>query len=208
MSGSGERSTRSGDDDPAAVPDELLARWVQQGSSEALEQLARRYLRPVAAVAASFLGDAHDAEDAAQETFLRAIDRIDSYDPRRPFAPWLYQIARNVARNRLDARARWRMEALPERDLASKAPSPDREAEHSEIRRRVTAELAKLPELRRTAFRLVDIDGVPVEEAAQLMGVTPATIRSHVYHARRDLRAALGDVMEGSGTLVSSPDDG
>ena len=81
-----------------AESDEVLAGRVQRGDADALERLVRRYVRAVHAVAASYLAEPEDIEDAAQETFLRAIRGIALYDVKRPFAPWLYQIARNVAR--------------------------------------------------------------------------------------------------------------
>ena len=62
-------------------PDAWLARRVQEGDRDAFEELARRYLRPISAVAASFLRETSDVEDVAQETFLRALDRIHTYDP-------------------------------------------------------------------------------------------------------------------------------
>ena len=184
-----DRDQGSGDE-AGAASDEALARQVQGGDRDALERLVRRYLRPVHAVAASFLPDTQEVEDAAQETFLRAIGAIGSYDPDRPFAPWLSQIARNVARNRVASRSRWHWKELTGR-MVSSLPSPDVAAERSEIREQVAAAMARLPDQRRTAFRLVDVEGMNADEAARIMGLATGTVRSHVHHARRALRAAL-----------------
>lgn len=173
-----------------AVPDEALARRVQRGDRAALEQLVRRYVRPIHAVAASYLSEPADVEDAAQETFLRALRGIAAYDPERPFAPWLYQIARNVSRDRMTAGARWHTEAVPEA-ARSPLPGPDVLLERGEIRARVAAAIDRLPERRRTAFRLSDVEGYATAEVARIMGLSPGTVRSHVHHARRALRAAL-----------------
>jgi RNA polymerase sigma-70 factor, ECF subfamily len=171
--------------------DETLARSVQRGDRDALERLVRRYVRPVHAVLASFLTDRSQVEDAAQETFLRALGAIDRYDPHRPFAPWLYQVARNVARNQIAAQTVRITEPLPaEGPEAGEAP-PDLAAERAEIRARVEEELVKLPERRRIAFRLVDVEGMGAEEAGRIMGLSPGTVRAHVHHARRQLREAL-----------------
>lgn len=178
-----------------AVPDEALACRVQRGDRDALEQLVRRYLRRVHAVAASYLSEPADIEDAAQETFLRALRAIETYDPQRPFAPWLYQIARNVARNRVAAGARWRTELLSEK-VQSALPGPDVVLERSEIRARVDAAMARLPEQQRTAFYLSDVEGYATGEVARIMGLSPGTVRSHIHHARRALRAALADSRE------------
>lgn len=177
-----------GDEDAS---DEALARKVQAGDRIALERLVRRYVRPVQAVVASFVSEAAEIEDVAQDTFVRALRSIDSYDPGRPFAPWLYQIARNAARNRIEAETLRRTESLPVRGPAATEAQPDRRAEHAEFRTRLEEALDCLPEQRRTAFRLVDVEGMGAAEAGRIMGISPGTVRSHVHHARRHLRSAL-----------------
>jgi RNA polymerase sigma-70 factor (ECF subfamily) len=172
--------------------DEELARRVQRGDSPALEQLVRRYVRLIHAVAASFLDQPADVEDAAQETFLRALRAINAYDAERPFAPWLYQIARNVARNHLDSVARWNTTGIDD-GLASDIPGADAVLERAELRARVDAAIARLPEQQRTAFRLVDVEDYAVAEVARIMDIAPGTVRSHVHYARAAMRAALAE---------------
>jgi RNA polymerase sigma-70 factor (ECF subfamily) len=155
----------------------------------------RRYLRPVRAVTASIIRDSSDVEDSVQETFLRALDGLSGYQPERPFAPWLYQIARNTARSRLAAAVRRRAEPLPERGLREPSPGPETELERAEIRKLVERALATLPEQRRIAFRLHDVEGYDTPEVARIMGLSAGTVRSHVHYARRALKAALGDVL-------------
>jgi RNA polymerase sigma factor (sigma-70 family) len=179
-----------------AASDEALARRVQRGERIALEQLVRRFLRPIHAVAASYLSEPPDVEDAAQEAFLRALGAIETYDPRRPFAPWIYQIARNVARDRAADHAR-RHAQVPSGALTSPLSRPDTAQERCEIRARLDAAIARLPERRRTAFRLRDVEGYPTGEVARIMGLSPGTVRSHVHHARRALREALAEDREG-----------
>lgn len=176
--------------------DRALAARVQAGDRAAFERLVRRYLRPIHAVAASFLSERADVEDVVQETFLRALDRIRTYDSNRPFAPWLYQIARNVARNRIAGRARWKTEPLPDEGLAGGADDPEAELERSEVRRRVDAAVAGLPERQRAVFRLLDVEGVSAAEAAEMLGLTSGTVRSHLSHARSALREELAPWLE------------
>lgn len=178
-----------------AASDEALAGRAQHGDRRALERLVRRYVRPVRAVAASYLWEPADVEDAGQETFLRALRAIESYDTRRPFAPWLYQIARNVARNRVAAGKRWQAEDPPA-ELPTKAPGPDVVLERSEIRALMGAALARLPEQQRTAFRLADVEGYTAVETASIMGLSPGTVRSHIHRARKALRAVLAPSRE------------
>jgi RNA polymerase sigma-70 factor (ECF subfamily) len=146
-------------------------------------------------VAASYFSEPADIEDAAQETFLRALRAIKTYDPERPFTPWLYQIARNVARSRLSARAQRRTEEISDAQ-PSELPEPDAALERSEMRARMADAISRLPERRRTAFRLCEIDGCATDEVARIMGLSTGTVRSHVHHARRELRAALAGVWE------------
>jgi RNA polymerase sigma-70 factor, ECF subfamily len=171
--------------------DEFLAQRVQHGDRDALERLVGRYLRPIHAVTASYLGERADVEDAVQDTFLRALHRIAAYQPSRPFAPWLYQIARNVARDRLARSARRRTDPLPVSGLEDAAPGPDVVVQRRQIRQLVEEAMRELPEQQRTAFRLHDVDGYTATEVARIMGLSTGTIRSHLHHARRALRHAL-----------------
>lgn len=171
--------------------DEELARRAKGGDPVALDVLVRRYLRPVHAVTRSLLVEPADVDDAVQDTFRRALDGLAGYRPERPFAPWLYQIARNVARSRRSAAGRRRTEPLPDEGPHEPAPDPAVSAELAEIRRLVETEMRALPEQRRTAFRLHDVEGYDTGEVARFMGLSEGTVRSHVHHARRALRAAL-----------------
>jgi RNA polymerase sigma-70 factor (ECF subfamily) len=171
--------------------DNELAIRVQAGDSAAFELLARKYMRPVYAVVSSFLASQEDIDDSAQETFLRALEKIHSYNPKRPFAPWLYQVARNVARNRWKYLKRRRHEQLEEVQEGVAGNDPEKLAELSELRSRVAAAIEALPERQRTAFRLHDIDGFKATEIAEMLGVSDGTVRSNVHHARRELRKRL-----------------
>lgn len=173
--------------------DEALARRVQAGDAVALERLVRRYVRPVQAVVAAFVSEPEEIEDAAQDAFVRALRAIDTYDAGRPFAPWMYQIARNVARNHIEARAVRNVEPLSLREPEATDPAPDRAAERSEMRARLERALGRMPEQRSTAFRLVDVEGMGAAEAGRIMGLAPGTVRAHVHHARRHLRSALAE---------------
>lgn len=187
--------------------DEALAGRVQRGDRRALEQLVLRYVRPVHAVIASFLTEPSQVEDAAQETFLRMLGAFHAYDPRRPFAPWIYQIARNVARNQVAADKLRQTEPLDADTSAGSGPLPDLAAERSEIRARVARELQALPEQRRVAFRLVDVDGMDAAEAGRVMGISAGTVRAHVHHARKQLRDSLAEFASLADTHGGHPNE-
>ena len=179
---------------PPEVPDGELARRVQDGDSEAFEALARKYIRPVYAVVSSFLPGQEDIDDSVQETFLRALEKIQSFNTERPFAPWLYQVARNVSRNRWKYLKKRRHEDLSELERLPAEREDDNPATHaelSELRQDVAAAIDSLPERQRTAFRLHDVEGFKATEIAEMLGVSDGTVRSNVHHARSVLRKRL-----------------
>jgi RNA polymerase sigma-70 factor (ECF subfamily) len=171
--------------------DSELAEKVQAGDSGAFELLARRYMRPVYAVVSSFLSGKEDIDDSAQETFLRALEKIHSYNPKRPFAPWLYQVARNVARNHWKYVKRREHEELQDVREQADGADPGRLVELSELQTRVAAAIEALPERQRTAFRLHDVEGFKATEIAEMLGVSDGTVRANVHHARQELRKRL-----------------
>jgi RNA polymerase sigma-70 factor, ECF subfamily len=124
-----------------------------------------RYEAAVRRVARAVTGNAMDADDAAQEAFLSALDRIETYDRSRPFGPWLMRIASNAAIDLLRRRAVRSAEPLDER-LAAPARSPAPDA-------------------------LFDVEGYPHAAIADILGIPEGTVRSDVFHARRALRDML-----------------
>jgi RNA polymerase sigma-70 factor (ECF subfamily) len=140
-------------------------------------------------------GDAHDADDAAQDAFLSALDRIETYDPSRPFGPWLMRIATNAAIDLVRRRAVRKADALDER-APSRRSSPASDAEAAEVRSKLTTALASLPERQRVAVTLFDVEGYSHAEIAGILGIPEGTVRSEVFHARRRLRTLLADWKE------------
>ena len=179
---------------PPEVSDGELTRRVQEGDRGAFETLARKYIRSVYAVVSSFLPVQDDIDDSVQETFLRALENIQSFNPKRPFAPWLYQVARNVARNRWKYLKNRRHEDLGELQglpADSWGDDPGTLAELAELRGNVAAAIDALPDRQRTTFRLHDIEGFKATEIAEMLGVSDGTVRANVHHARRVLRKRL-----------------
>ncbi len=189
-------NTRRPDNESSAnslseLSDSELAVRVQDGDDEAFEILARKFFRPVYAVVSSFLSSQEDIDDSAQDTFLRALDKIHSYDPKRPFSPWLYQVARNVARNRWKYVKKRQHRALDDALEEIGRDDPGRSVELSELRLRVSEAIDSLPERQRTAFKLHDIEGFKATEIAEMLGVSDGTVRANVHHARKELRIRL-----------------
>jgi RNA polymerase sigma-70 factor (ECF subfamily) len=179
-------------DGPAA---ELVSRAVG-GDRTAFGALVKWYAPQARRVARAVLGDPDDADDAAQDAFLAAFTNLSRYDPRRPFGPWLMRIVANAATDRRRRRRVRRTEPL-DPELASGAPRPDAETERRVLNARLRAALAQLPERRRLAVVLFDVEGYAHAEIAELLGVPEGTVRSEVFHARRRLRELLADWKEG-----------
>ena len=167
--------------DNAEITDGELAARVQAGDRDAFELLARRYMRPVYAVVSSFISGQEDIDDSAQETFLRALEKIHAYNPKRPFAPWLDQVARNVARNRLKYIKKRHHEELEDIREEANGNDPAKLLELAELRSRVAEAIEALPERQRTAFRLHDVEGFRATEIAEMLGVSDGTVRANVH---------------------------
>jgi len=171
-------------------PDPALVARAAAGDRESFGALVIRYQESVRRVARAVTGNAEDGDDAAQDAFLSALDRLETYDPSRPFGPWLMRIASNAAIDLV--RRRTVRAALPlEPYVASSGPGPADVTEAAEIRRELAAALAELPERQRAAVTLFDVEGYPHAEIASILGVPEGTVRSDVFHARRTLRKAL-----------------
>ncbi len=182
--------------DDAGSDAELVAA-VRQGSREAAGRLAERYLRGCRAVALAVIGEIAAAEDVGQEAFLHALERIDDCrDPAR-FGAWLRQIVRRRARNHLRADRSRRTRPLHADTALDRGASPAESAEQSDLRDRLLAALARLPEDRREVVLLHDLEGWTHRDIAERMGLPPGTVRSHLHHARKRLRDLLGGINGG-----------
>jgi len=165
------------------------------GDRAAFGVLVERYAGVARRVARAVLGNPEDADDAAQDAMLSALVKLDQYDPRRPFGPWLLRIVSNAATDRRRRRTVRRVEPL-DPGLAAGGPRPDTAAEQRALGERLRQALAELPERRRVAVVLFDVEGYSHAEIAGVLGIPEGTVRSEVFHARRRLRALLVDWKE------------
>jgi RNA polymerase sigma-70 factor (ECF subfamily) len=177
--------------DGGGVDEPSLVRRVQQGDGTAFGILVERYMEPGFIAAIAVLGNPHDAEDAVQNAFIRALERIDQLQPGSPFGPWFYRVLRSTALNLR------RREALRSHDeipaSASAGSNPARELDRGITRRTVLEALAGLPEMQRLAVTLYDLEGYSHQEIAGILEIAVGTSRAHVHHGRKTLRKRLGD---------------
>jgi RNA polymerase sigma-70 factor (ECF subfamily) len=175
----------------APESDAELLRLSRAGDHAAFGRLVERYAPLVRRLTASVLRHAEDADDAAQEAFLSAWTALGQHDAGRSFGPWMARIALNAARDLARRRRVRATEPLPP-ELAGQGPGTDQMAERGDLRRRLGAALAALPERQRVAVVLFEVEGYSHAEIGELLGMPEGTARSEVFHARRQLRAALG----------------
>ena len=176
-----------------ADPDDELVARAGRGDAAAVRALVARKLGRVLSLAERMLGDAAEAEDVAQETFLRVWRHAASWRPgQAKFDTWLHRVALNLCYDRL-RRRRERPTAEPP-DSPDPGPAPDRGLEAEDVGRRVRAALSALPERQREAIVLCHYQALGNIEAAGLMGVSVEALESLLARGRRALRGALADL--------------
>jgi len=190
-----ERARRDMRSAASLAEEQVLVRAVQDGDEQAYGALVDRYLDSAFATAVSVLRNAHDAEDAVQSAFIRALERIDQLKPGSPFGPWFYSVLRSTCLNLR------RREALRTHDeipvSAAGGRDPERDLQAGLTRESVLVALGELPEMQRLAITLYDLEGYTHQEIGEILGIAVGTSRAHVHHARRALRRLLGPVAGG-----------
>jgi RNA polymerase sigma-70 factor (ECF subfamily) len=165
----------------AAISAEELAVRAREGSRVSFDELVARYRPRLVAFLARRLADPADAEDVAQETFLRAYDRLAQYDPSRPFATWLFTIGKNVAANHALARSR---RDARDRDSRPADTAIEDGAGASDLWQRAQAILSP------DAYRMLWLryaQGLTVREVAAELDRSSVAVKVMLFRARRRL---------------------
>jgi RNA polymerase sigma-70 factor (ECF subfamily) len=173
----------------------------RSGDADAFRALVERHSRPLFRLAFRMTGNQHDAEDAVQESFLRAWRQLGRFDERASFGTWLYRIAPNCS---LDVmRSRKRRSNLSEVEdpvlaLPSGDPTPERVAMSGEVRERVAEAMDELSASERTAFVLRHFEGLRMEDVGRVLGCQPGAAKHSVFRAVQKLRRALEPLVSGA----------
>lgn len=171
---------------------DLQVEWLQQaldGDETAFANIIETYQRPVYNLCYRMLGDGIDAEDAAQETFWRAYQALNRYDPKRSFPTWLLSIAAHYC---IDQQRKRRIpilsvDLLPEEDAPDPAPNPEKVVSQLEENAQMRQLLAKLGAQDRAAIILRYWYEFSEEEIARTLSLTVSAVKSRLHRARKEL---------------------
>ncbi len=177
--------------------DRALVLRVRRGEDEAYGELVRRYQRSVFNVCYRLLGERREAEDLTQEAFLRAYQRLDTYDETRPFGPWMRRVAANLCLNHLSRRRPSQLPLDDEFDLPQEGGGADPEASRLRAERAeaVRQAVLALPPHYRAVIELRHFQGLRYAEIAETLGLPLSDVKSHLYRARRELARRLEGVL-------------
>lgn len=192
------------------LDDELMERY-QKGDENAFTLLVRRHQKPLINFIARFINDRDNAEDLAQETFIRIFRAADRYKPgRASFKTWMYHIAKNLCKNELrnrERRDKYRVDNVAQNrnagsdeaeeiDLIENAPAdpryePEVALERKELRNAIQKAIAELPEKYRLPLILRDLQGLSYEEISEALEIRLGTTKSRINRGRLMLKEKL-----------------
>ena len=173
----------------SAPSDRDLIQRARRGESEAFGELVLRYQTSVFNVCYRLLHERAEAEDLTQETFIRAGERLQTFDEERVFGPWIRRVAANVCLNHLESRKRM-IELDEERD-ADESQRPEAQVEVRERSQQVRRALASLPSRYRVVIELRHYQELSYEEIAAELNIPLSDVKSHLFRARKILAEKL-----------------
>lgn len=191
---------------PEATAEQELVRRARRGDLEAYDDLVRRYQERIYATIYHMTSNHEDANDLAQDTFIKAYQALKSFKGGSSFYTWIYRIAVNKTINFLKQRKNRTHMSLNDLDFnAEHDPdmlalvsdkTPRREANLNELQEKLNEALQKLSEPHRMVVTLHDVQGLAHEEIAEIMDCNIGTVRSRLFYARQQLQGYLSDYLK------------
>jgi RNA polymerase sigma-70 factor (ECF subfamily) len=176
---------------PAPDERDLILR-AKEGNSDAFRLLVERHMRGAYDVAYHFLGSHDDAQDAAQEAFVRVHRSLGSFRGESGFGTWLYRIVTNLSMNRLrQKKSRARFEVRADESTA-RIPAPDHRGDAgSELTAHVERALHELPTLQRAVVMLRHLNGLSTREVSSILNCSEGTVKTHLHRGLKKMRRML-----------------
>jgi len=186
-----------------------LVELAREGREDAYAELVRAYQSKVFSMAYGFTGNRESADDLTQEVFLKAYLALPRFRFGSTFGTWLYRIAVNHFKDYLRKGGRAKevsLEAVGELAAPGNAVAEmEKEREDEGRRRLVRRELAALPEKYRLVLTLRDVEGLPYDEIARILRLSPGTLDSRLHRARKMLRKKLAPALGREGGIHEMP---
>jgi RNA polymerase sigma-70 factor, ECF subfamily len=199
----------SGRPEWAGLSDQEVVLWARSGQEAAYRELIRRYERPLFALLFRMVRDRELAEDLAQETFVKALNAIDSYRPEFKFSSWIFKIANNAAidhlrRRELDTLS---LDGSPHAEtpeamqatalqIGARQESPLDTVEAKELGTAIEAAIGSLRPEYRSCILLRHVEGRAYEEIAEILNLPLGTVKTYIHRARNELRLSLAHLKE------------
>jgi RNA polymerase sigma-70 factor, ECF subfamily len=195
--------------DLATATDQEVVVLARAGRDAAYRELIRRYERPVFSLIYRMVRDRELAEDLAQETFVKALNAIESYRPEFKFSSWIFKIANNAAIDQLRRREldTLSLDGSPNAEtpdaveatalqISDRKETPLEELEARELGSSIEVAIARLRPEYRACILLRHVEGRPYEEIAEMLSLPLGTVKTYIHRARNELRMALEDLRE------------
>jgi RNA polymerase sigma-70 factor (ECF subfamily) len=199
----------SGRPEWGGLSDQEVVLWARSGQDAAYRELIRRYERPIFALLFRMVRDRELAEDLAQETFVKALNAIDSYRPEFKFSSWIFKIANNAAidhlrRRELDTLS---LDGSPHAEtpeamqatalqIGARQESPLDVVEAKELGTAIEAAIGSLRPEYRSCILLRHVEGRAYEEIAEILNLPLGTVKTYIHRARNELRQSLAHLKE------------
>ena len=173
------------------VNDNLVVRRILGGEIDAFREILARHQARVFYLGLKFFHNRHDAEDYAQEVFLKAFEKLQSFKGEVPFSSWLNKIAYNMAVNHYHKRRRAYVEVAMPFEPRDTSLGPELRVLRNELRERVRKVLKKIPDIYKPVIDLHYFEGLSYPEISRLLSIPVNTIKSYVFRTKQLLRSRL-----------------
>jgi RNA polymerase sigma-70 factor (ECF subfamily) len=173
--------------------DQALIRHARRGDLPAYGDIVRRYQGSVFNVCYRIMGERQSAEDLTQDTFIRAHQRLDTYDESRPFGPWIRRIAANLCINELNRNKQLVFSLNEQMDTPTEiiTRGPEEAQVSREVRQKVREAIVELPPHYRAVIELRHFQELSYKEISQALSIPLSDVKSHLYRARQTLAQRL-----------------